>query len=75
LTETTLHKVLEDGYKQPKLVLGLNVSELTNALNRIRACLESNYPVVAAQLPPGLSVLRIEETFQPLPYKLPQEAG
>lgn len=49
------------------------MSELTNALDRIRAYLESNYPAVAAQLPPGLSVLRIEETFQLLPYKLPQE--
>ncbi|MBF2009182.1 MAG: hypothetical protein IGS49_28005 [Chlorogloeopsis fritschii C42_A2020_084] len=32
----------------------LNVSELTNALDRIRAYLESNYPAVATQLPPGL---------------------
>lgn len=49
------------------------MSQLTNALDRIRAYLESNYPAVATQLPPGLLVSRIEETFQPLLYKLPQE--
>ena len=49
------------------------MSELTDGLNRIRAYLESNYPDMAAKLPPGLPLEKIEEIFQILPYRLPQE--
>ncbi|MDM9379488.1 hypothetical protein QUB80_02075 [Chlorogloeopsis sp. ULAP01] len=49
------------------------MSELTNALDRIRTYLEGNYPDVAAKLPPGLPLENIEKRFQVLPYRLPQE--
>ncbi|MEH2143306.1 hypothetical protein [Nostoc sp.] len=49
------------------------MSELLNALNCIRAYLESNYPDVAEKLPPGLPLEKIEEIFKILPYELPQE--
>lgn len=49
------------------------MSELTNALDRIRIYLEINYPDIASKLPAGLPLKKIEERFQTLPYKLPQE--
>lgn len=47
------------------------MSELTNALDRIRIYLEINYPDVASKLPLGLPLEKIEESFKP--YRLPQE--
>ncbi|MBV6621374.1 MAG: hypothetical protein KI793_00205 [Rivularia sp. (in: Bacteria)] len=49
------------------------MSELLTILNSISTYIESNYPNVAAKLPPGLSLETIQEIFENQPYQLPQE--
>lgn len=49
------------------------MSELPKILDNITTHIKNNYPNIAAKLPPGLCLEKIEEIFQNLPYKLPQE--
>lgn len=49
------------------------MSPLTDALNRIQAWLQSNYPVVADSITPGLSLEEIQEITQVLPFSLPDD--
>ncbi len=49
------------------------MSLLTEALDRIRAWLRTNYPVVADCITPGLSLEEIQEITQTLPFSLPDE--
>lgn len=49
------------------------MSLLTEALDRIRAWLRTNYPAAAECITPGLSLSEIEEITQTLPFSLPDE--
>jgi hypothetical protein len=49
------------------------MSLLTNALNQIRAWVETNYPLGIQHLPPGLNRFQIEALIQSLPFSLPDE--
>lgn len=49
------------------------MSLLTNALNQIRAWVETNYSVGIQHLPPGLNRSEIETLVQTLPFQLPDE--
>jgi cell wall assembly regulator SMI1 len=48
-------------------------SELTNALNRILAWTEKNFPNTLQCLQPGLSKIEIDELAKDLPFQLPPE--
>ncbi len=48
-------------------------SELTNALNRILAWTEKNFPHEVQYLQPGLSKTEIDELAKDIPFPLPPE--
>jgi hypothetical protein len=49
------------------------MSLLAEALNRIRAWLETNYPKVTQNLPPGLHISEIQKMVETLSFELPNE--
>jgi hypothetical protein len=49
------------------------MSKLTNALNRIKAWLNNNYPAISDNITPGLNTEQIQEYITELPFSLPQE--
>jgi hypothetical protein len=49
------------------------MSKLTDALNRIKAWLNNNYPTISDNITPGLNTEEIQDYITELPFSLPQE--
>lgn len=51
----------------------IDMSSLTDALNKIQVWLQINYPTIAKSITPGLSLEEIQEITQIIPFTLPNE--
>ena len=49
------------------------MSLLTDSLNQIQTWLETNYPLAAESITPGLTLSEIESKIETLPFSLPEE--